>query len=276
MKQPEISITLETITPKVASEYLRLNEQNRSPIPRQIELIAEQISEGKWKVTGETVKFSAPDGDGKIVLLDGQNRLAAIIKAGQAIQSFVARNVPVDTRPVIDTGRSRSGAHVLSAAGYSNVFMLGSAARYLWMIEHRSLSERPLTNQQILDTVVKYKDLSRFILEIFSNRFARPGVLMAGLYWINRYGGEQGDEFMTKFLSGADLPMSSPIYVLRERFLNDRTMFHVKHKRLTVLAMLFRTFDYYTKGITSERIRATRPEAEDFPWPKFGKYVKQP
>lgn len=112
----KITTTLMTITPSLANKYLALNiEQQRKTKPANISIMAEAIKAGKWRITGDTIKFNV---DGK--LIDGQNRLYAVVEANKAIKTYVARNVPNESITVIDTGCARTGQDALKISGFTD------------------------------------------------------------------------------------------------------------------------------------------------------------
>ena len=84
-----MKLSIELITPKLAEEYLTRNTNNYRKINHAyVKNYAEDMKEGKWEETAEPISFS-PSG----VLLNGQHRLAAIIKSGVSVNMVVARDV---------------------------------------------------------------------------------------------------------------------------------------------------------------------------------------
>ena len=84
-----MKLSIELITPKLAEEYLARNTNNYRKInPSIVKKYAEDMKDGKWEETAEPISFS-PSG----VLLNGQHRLAAIVKSGVAVTMVVARDV---------------------------------------------------------------------------------------------------------------------------------------------------------------------------------------
>jgi hypothetical protein len=170
-------ITLETITPQLAAEWLKGNSTNRRLVYNHLDRMCTEMKEGQWKVTGDTIKFN---GDR---LLDGQHRLEAVVKSGVTIQTFVARSVDTDTFSAMDTGRSRAGGDVLSAFGYHNVFITSAAARMVWWFERKiARLDGAVTNTAILATMKKHPDLSVFISEASAHSFAKNGGTCASLW----------------------------------------------------------------------------------------------
>jgi hypothetical protein len=80
MREPVVAI--ETITPKQAQVILAHNDRNRSLASSRVTVYSGAMLAGEWRMNGETIKFN---GDG--TLLDGQHRLAAVVRSGQPQQS---------------------------------------------------------------------------------------------------------------------------------------------------------------------------------------------
>lgn len=110
-----ISSVVETITPAMARVYLGLNVKNRRKKDHRITRYARDIAAGNWKLTGEAIKF---DRDGNLV--DGQNRLYAVIEANAPAQFLVVRGLDPETMEVLDSGAPRSAADALTLHGYGN------------------------------------------------------------------------------------------------------------------------------------------------------------
>lgn len=266
MNQP--TVTLETITPQMAAAYLKGNSANRHIIYNHLDRLASQMLAGEWRLTGDTIKFN---GDR---LLDGQHRLEAIVRSGVAIQCFVARNVETESFPMIDTGRSRQGGDVLSAHGYTNVFMTSASCRVIWFIERKIASlDGFVSNNTILNTIKRHKDLPRFVSDISSYRFAKIAAIVSSLWWLWLCDKAAGDQFIESFLSGSDLKATSPIHLLRERLINDPVLRTTKRGRRALVAMMFRTWGNWRSNKPVSTVKASQPGDMDFPWPEGGPYL---
>lgn len=263
-----IQIEVEAINPAKAAEYLKTNKSNRRLVVRRIEFYADQMAKGQWKLTGDSIKFNGTN------LIDGQHRLEAIIRSKTTIQCLVVRNLEKDVFDVLDTGRGRQAGDVLSAYGYANVYLLASAGRFLWHFERKIVPSSPtLPNHEILATVNKHRDLTVFCSDLVIHKFARSGVLAAALYWVTLCNKTKGEDFVESFLTGQELKVTNPIYQLRERIINDRSLIAAKRSRVIVSAMIFRTFSNWSVGKVLTRMTAVSPSAEYFPWPEGGPYI---
>ena len=120
-----------TITPVIAEALLRdYNFDNRPKKPKAIARYAEDMAAQRWSLTGDTIKFSKEKR-----LRDGQNRLAACVRAGAPFRTYIVFGIDDTAFDRMDQGRNRSGSDVLAIAGYSNTAALSGAVRWAHLIE---------------------------------------------------------------------------------------------------------------------------------------------
>lgn len=113
-----------TLTPELATSLLEANQNNRPLNHQHVDRIAHQITSGKWKFNGDTIKL-ATNRD----VLDGQHRLWAVVEAKQAIETCIVYDIDPDAFSTIDTLRKpRSGADVLSMHGVTHHRVIISTA----------------------------------------------------------------------------------------------------------------------------------------------------
>lgn len=101
-----------TITPNEASKYLANNPANRKISEKEVEALASDMREGRWHITHQGIAIGKT---GR--LLDGQHRLAAVIKAGIPVQMMVTFDVDESAMDAIDQGRRRSVGDIFLFAG---------------------------------------------------------------------------------------------------------------------------------------------------------------
>jgi len=127
-----VSSSLETFTlQQMKAALANQVPGQRKARPRKVTLYATEMTTGRWKVNGDTIKF---DDQGR--LIDGQHRLMAAIQAGLTLTSFVARGLDADDAfATLDVGARRSTADYLRYHGFaSNVALLAaSARRFSWL-----------------------------------------------------------------------------------------------------------------------------------------------
>lgn len=115
--------TLEFVSPEIAAEWLKRNTRNRSA-KRSKFRIAADLRAGRWAITGASISF-AEDG----TLLDGQNRLEAVVEAGVGIWTFVVRGLEYEAQDCMDTGDTRRLADQLGIHGEKNANAVASTLR---------------------------------------------------------------------------------------------------------------------------------------------------
>jgi len=102
-------IGVETITPEIAANWLKRNTSNRAMRSSRVDELARQMQAGGWGLTHQGVAFN---GDG--TLLDGQHRLAAIVKAGVSVRMVVTRGVKREMQLFMDDHARRTASDSLS------------------------------------------------------------------------------------------------------------------------------------------------------------------
>lgn len=130
IRDNEVTLTRETITPDKAREYLERNTMNRATGrtgEQHVRDLAAMMSKGQWKANPSSPVSFARGG----ILLNGQHRLRAVIKSGTAQVMYVLRGCDPDDFMVIDTGMSRNAGHLFSIEGAPNPIQLAACiARY--------------------------------------------------------------------------------------------------------------------------------------------------
>lgn len=103
---------VEIITPTKAKEYLERNTQNYRKLDMaKVRMYSDEMKAGRWQLNGESLRFSKSG-----VLLDGQHRLAAIIRANVPVKTAVVYDVDDDVT-IYDVGTNRSQCQILAANG---------------------------------------------------------------------------------------------------------------------------------------------------------------
>ncbi|MBR3314229.1 MAG: hypothetical protein IKG18_08835 [Atopobiaceae bacterium] len=115
---PGVTVSIEIITPETAMAMLEANVCNRD---EKREPLVAAIENGEWKLNGETIVFSDEG-----VLLDGQNRLNACVRANKPIVTLVVRGIAASAQITMDTGVKRTVADFLKMKGYSDCTFVGS------------------------------------------------------------------------------------------------------------------------------------------------------
>ncbi|GGL27088.1 hypothetical protein [Planomonospora parontospora] len=212
------------VTPELAQEWLNKNDQNR-PMSRQfVATLAKAIERGEWQVTHQGIAFSENGS-----LIDGQHRLAAVVKANMPVEVLVTWNVAQTAFTVMDTGRKRTGRDVLSLANETNSTHLAAAIRGLHLYRTArdaqwSGGQSIVSNDQILKILEENPGMREAVTRgIAINRSTKITITAAAVGWYvtsqERPDVDQGP-WLDGLLTGANLTVGDPRLTLRNTMLN--------------------------------------------------------
>lgn len=109
-----ISVEQCVVTPEEAEAWLGKNvPNNRNKKWRNIGKMVSDMQAERFYVTHQGIAFDQHD-----ALIDGQNRLQAVVEAGVPIEILVFRNVPREYMPTVDVGTIRHTYDNAKILGY--------------------------------------------------------------------------------------------------------------------------------------------------------------
>jgi hypothetical protein len=247
-KVKKIKHELVTITPEVATDLLEHNTYNRPLSQNHVERIARQITEGKWKFNGDTIKVSV-GGD----VLDGQHRLWAVIEAKKPIDTIIVHGVEREAFATIDTvRRMRSGGDVLALNGVAR-YRTVTAETLRWLIRwqrgvipsYRDPANR-LENSDIEKAFGDHPQLIRAVEKVMPLRSLRNTPILALMFYIlsNR------DEEIANTLIGvlddpSGVSLHHPFFKLRAYLVSDH---HRRKDPIVVIALIIKAVNAYKSG----------------------------
>jgi hypothetical protein len=210
---------LKTITPAMAQYILENgNTKNRPMNKHHVDSLAKEMSRGKWALNGDTICMNQGQ------LIDGQHRLAAVVKSGVSIQTFVVEGVPFDVFQTKDVGKRRFCRDTYLIRGEENPKALAAAINLLT----RYYTKRVMTGafgitQSDLDEMLEQHPKLR---ESVAIRLPKKSIIPRGVLHVSHYLFSQKDpvlanEFVEKLIQGADLIKGTPIHMLRERLVSN-------------------------------------------------------
>lgn len=261
------------IDPAMAIKLLEKNTMNRMPRPRIIREYARQMTAGLWKEeTGESIKIAL---DGTI--LDGQQRLMAIIQSNVSLSFMVISELDKDVFKVLDSGTKRTGGDILHTAGITNSKNKASAIlRYKALkIGSVKLSDAPrfyISNSEVLiiyNERQKFWDAAINMGQSWYNESSRLltisefSALYAFFYDINS---DDSFNFIDKLASGVGLENDDPIKRLR-----DKLMFAKINPRFSIpnyyrTGMIYKAWNFYRDKKALKVLKFS--DQEEFPVPK--------
>lgn len=268
-----MAITYERVlvTPSLARQWLDRNaENNRNPKSSKIPQYARDMTAGRWNSeTGETIKF-----DETGTLIDGQNRLMAVMRAGIAIEFDVARGLPTTAMQVLDSGAARTGMDVLKVANASDRARAAAIVRWVILWDEAKAYTGQFTPLRPTNTEV----LERFRAESGAfdaaakratdcqHRGLGTGAPAGVAYYLfSRIDQEQTHGFFDQYISGANLPDGSPILALRNK------MARLRVDRLTrpeQLALFVRSWNAFRKDKTVANLVIVKGDLTNLNFPQ--------
>ncbi len=262
-----------TVTPGMAREFLSRNvENNRPPKRDRIQQYARDMASGRWNVhTPQTISF-----DTRKNLIDGQNRMHALVLANVALPFNIAHDVSVEVMPFLDSGAARTSGDALSVAvnGVNDRNRVASVARWsiMWdagLPTGKGGSLKP-THAEIVERVRAepgaYDAAARRGADVQRQGLANASVGGMAYYLFARLDAVRNAEFFDAALSGANLEPGSPILTLRNRLVK------VRFDRLTrpeILALYVRGWNAWMRGEKPSQLIITKGPLtnENFPKP---------
>lgn len=225
-----MNITVETITPEKAKQYLEQNTNNyRKLSPSKVTQYANDMMAGQWEENGEPIQF-AENG----VLLNGQHRLAAIVKSGVTISMPVIRGISNDVS-LFDIGKARTAKDIAIAnnlrPGTANNTSLGVASLVLSKVLYQQKGTQPFTKMDIVNFAAKLDyelELAyRIVNSGISTAISRKSIIQAAVLF-------------------SIVNDKSPGYVLKEFFTVVNTGLPIKERECSP-ALVYRNVVLMTK-----------------------------
>jgi hypothetical protein len=268
----ETQLQVVDITPAQAQAWLDNGGPNRRIKPTTVRRYAAHMRRGEWRLTYEAIKL-----DEESRVRDGRHRLQAIVDSGMTVRMLVVRGVDEAAFDVMDTGKVRTPADVLSIHGYTSTVGKSAAIRNLLFIERqghlnastddvRALYSGPAVlayaqqHPEIEDTYPLALALTR------AGLMGGPGVWAAAftLFW--RIDPQATQEMARYLISGAGMDAGHPLLMLRNRVMNrDARMFtRAFNGRQELLGMIIKAWNAWRQGETISRL-TWRPKEPSLP-----------
>lgn len=208
---------LVTLTPQMARDLLAINSHNRPMRDGQVETLAGAIRRGEWKLTHQGI---AIDENG--VILDGQHRLAAVVRADQPVTMYLTRDVPRETMSVIDIGARRSVGDTLSLAGYTYGSSLAVAVRTIKAYRSDNWRAR-YTGQQVLDFLEEEPETGKYLTAAANLGLLGTHGAISGLLYMSANGYPDMTPWIDGIRTGAGLENGDPRLMFRNAIVARRT-----------------------------------------------------
>lgn len=260
-----IVVSVETVTPQVATDWLRANKHNRPVRRGHVNFLASEILKGNWQVNGQSIVISHDE-----QVLDGQHRLLAVIEAGQQIKSLVVYGIKPEAFKTMDTGAVRTSADALFLENpeIPQHIVKASATAVKWckLMESGNLNKvLKVSNTEVL----RYVESHRSIIEcarILAGypQDARPISISCGTALFEVFQRRSQDAaalFMERLFTGVEIGADDIEYVLRIALLKNaqRTL---KLPTTAKMAMCIKAWNWRRRAMphANQNVIAVKPD----------------
>lgn len=247
-KNPHKDMEAVTVTPEMATKLLEANTLNRPLADGHVKRISSQISAGKWKFNGDTIKIADNE-----QVLDGQHRLWAVIDANRSIETIIVRGISPDAFSTIDTiCRSRSFGDVIALAGHKrHRNVIGPALSWLlrWQdkrgIENYKSPDMKVENSDIEAAFANNPGIVRAAESAQKIRSICNASIMAFFYYVmSNRNPDLAERMMDTLEDPAGIGVTDPFFRLRVYLLD-----HAKKKEpLVTIALLIKAANAANSG----------------------------
>lgn len=221
------------ITPEKARAMLGLNLNNRHIRKTHVLRLSNEMEQGRWRDGVDCIGFS-----NKGRLINGQHRLAAVLKSGRSIEADVKFGVEDDSFETIDQGTMRIPADVFGMHGVGNPALVAAATRLVYnyfifgTVGSPDSAKRP-SKAELYSFYLGHQMIGHSVsygAAFYKTKMA-SGSLMAALHYLcSQVDPELAREFFPKVATGVGIESASePACKLRNVLLENAR----GHERLT-------------------------------------------
>ena len=255
------------LTPQRALELLEKNLLNRPTSDQHMARIARQITAGKWRYNGDTIKI-AVNGD----VLDGQHRLWAIIEANMAVETVIVYGIAREAFSTIDTVRRlRSGGDTIALSG-QRVYRNQIAGALGWLlrwergtIETYRLPAHRIENSDIEAAYAEHPGIERAVGRAMKARLvANPAITGFAYYVMSTKNPHIAETFIEVLINPVATPATHPFFLLRAYFLESKQK--VKDPIVSI-ALAFRAANFVAGGREVAQLRWVNQGQKPEPFP---------
>ena len=254
-----IEFKRELITPSLAKKYIESNINNRRLKISNIARYAKDMANGRWKSdTAEPIKISKSG-----IILDGQNRLHAIIKSNTPIFFHVATNVEDDVFDVLDTGASRSAGDVFRIKGIKQENTIPSIiAMYNLLLDGTRVvvqKDKKATNAELLSQYLQDESFWQNVARQSHNwylsfaKILQPSYIGGFYSYFLKLNESLAYQFMSQLTTGIGIE-NECISLLRQKLMQDKMSPRKMQPRLK-MALIIKTWNFFVKGQNIKQLK---------------------
>ena len=248
------------ITPLMAQDWLdKRNKMNRKFKSRQVTTLAREIVAGRWQDAGNYIAFYQ---NGQ--LADGQNRLAAIVKADKRVTTKVVFGVSKSARMAIDTGVARTLTDRTALSGYDWDGRSVRAGKYMLEIGASIEGTRKVIyDDEVVTLMKKYGEVFDTFAGILKSKVFGKQPALAALCYVALENPDQMkrlEEFAQQYNDGLNISSSnSPVAKIRH-FATEAAKALSTHDRRTLFLKTVSAARLAMKGENIKKLFGATPE----------------
>lgn len=247
-----------TIDPLMATEMLPYNTKNRPLKKAWVEELARRINSGQWMRSTDMIAFSS---QGR--LINGQNRLHAIVRAGKAADAWVWFGAPDNLFEILDQQKTRGVGDILSIDGVPYYNFVAAAMQFVIQYEsERKRVASGVKNMSPLEIASEFhyrhkKMLDHVEITTTSKRYGRPSLMLALKYLCAKQSPELAERFFAQVCTGIGLTSkSSGAYRAHQLLEDERGKSGDERMRSwTMMALLIKCWNAERKELRMQSLR---------------------
>jgi hypothetical protein len=265
--QPKV--TIEKISPKIAAAWLKKNApNNRSKKNDRIRQYASDMSRGRWFLSDQAISFNV-----RGELVNGQNRLHAVILSGVTIQAIVMRGLPLESMMILDKAMRRSTDDIFIIAGKNYPRGCGATVRRM-LLGFKANPSTTISDNEIDEFMQVWGDGVSFAhAVIHRGRYSSASIRapIARAYYCG-HEQEKLSRFAKVVITGIMEPREDAAVLLRN-FVVDLGTTHHGHDRQKLYAMTEIALEHFLNG---KKLSKLIPRDEElFPLPRKKPHVSR-
>jgi hypothetical protein len=212
------------VTPEMARDLLERNLTNRKKKAVSIARYAKDMKAGRWLYAGDPIRV---DVNGN--LLDGQNRLSAVIESGMTIEFLFVHGLEPETRVVMDSGVPRSGGDNFHMNGEPYAALLASICKQAILYTDgrldtaRVFSVSSIEQQEFLAAAPELREAASVASKLTRHIGAPPSVVGLAFWILSETNFDGAAQFFSLLSTRTNLPPLSPILALDSRLRQLKT-----------------------------------------------------
>lgn len=258
------------VTPEIAKQLLDKNLKNRNLKTVYVERYAEDMKSGRWKEdTAEPIKINK---HGHI--LDGQNRLHAVIKSGQPIYFHIVSGLDDSILPFLDSGAARTPGDQFKIHGIKNDVRVSASISLYFRLKNQNAGainsdkRTGATNKVLLDMYDERPKFWQNIVAKIAYWYPRISGLLTpaqigGFYaFFHDINALDAEDFMEQLCTGMNVK-NKTIALLRTKLMDDKLGTR-KMTAATKYSYLVKTWNMFRNGREVKSL-SFDPSKEEFP-----------